>query len=54
MARKEALYVRVTEDDKALFKRVEATLGPETNLSSWIRRVLRESAEKRLRELDNV
>lgn len=54
MARKEAVYVRVDAEDKAILARVEATLGRETTLSAWIRSVLREAAQKRLAGLDSV
>jgi len=54
MARKEAVYVRVDAADKALLRRVEATLGRETTLSAWIRSVIRQAAEKRVGELDSV
>ena len=54
MARKEAVYVRVDAADKALLRRVEATLGRETTLSAWIRSVIRVAAEKRMKELDSV
>lgn len=54
MAREKAVYVRVDASDDALLARVKATLGKEETLSAWIRKALREAAEKRLAMLDNV